>query len=608
MAFDAEAITLAGSGLVFINTYDDSVSAAYRNAILAAENYLQSHFTNPVTLSINFTLGALREGAAASNAFFTTAVSYSAFRAALSANATSSDDLLAVAGLPGTDPSQGAGFGLPIGLARILGLAPQTNALDVIVTLNDALPWTYGQDAVGALIHEITEGGMGRIGSLGLQGNPHWAPLDLFRFTADGVRDYTGGADGIATFFGVDSAHLSALRYHNSIDASGHDDGSDLGDWSGVFGDAFGPGGPGAPGTVSATDLQVMDVLGWSSAPWTPAADDFANSLADGSHAFGLLVAGGSAGGTLQSAGDRDWFSFQAQAGRSYVLWLGGHASDQGTLADPYLRLHAGSGALLAQNDDIIPGDYPDSKIVFQAASGGTFYAEAGAWVDGHMGSYTLTLGVGAVAATAGGDLMISSAGGPTVMAGDGDDTVVGADVVDYLRGDAGDDQVWGGALFDDINGNMGNDTGHGGYGDDWVVGGKDNDVLFGDAGSDIVYGNLGSDTCDGGSGADLVRGGQADDLVRGGAGDDWLSGDRGNDTISGGTGADTFHTFSEAGIDRVTDFSAAEGDRVQLDPGTAYTATQVGADTVIDMGAGNQMILEGVQLSSLPAGWIFGA
>ena len=105
-----------------------------------------------------------------------------------------------------------------------------------------------------------------------------------------------------------------------------------------------------------------------------------------------------------------------------------------------------------------------------------------------------------------------------------------------------------------------------------------------------------------------MIRGGQGDDVIYGDAGNDWISGDRGNDTMTGGAGADTFHTFSGAGIDKVTDFNAAEGDRVQLDQGTHYTVSQVGADTVIDMGNGDQMILVGVQLSSLPQGWIFGA
>jgi serralysin len=57
-----------------------------------------------------------------------------------------------------------------------------------------------------------------------------------------------------------------------------------------------------------------------------------------------------------------------------------------------------------------------------------------------------------------------------------------------------------------------------------------------------------------------------------------------------------------------VLNFDQTHGDRVMLDPGTAFTVSQVGADTVIDMGIGNEMILVGVQMSTLTSGWIFGA
>ncbi|MEO8115012.1 MAG: hypothetical protein ABI655_11555, partial [Phenylobacterium sp.] len=103
-------------------------------------------------------------------------------------------------------------------------------------------------------------------------------------------------------------------------------------------------------------------------------------------------------------------------------------------------------------------------------------------------------------------------------------------------------------------------------------------------------------------------RGGQGNDVVLGGAGDDWLSGDRGDDTITGGAGADIFHSFAGAGLDRVTDFHQSEGDRVMLDPGTAYTTAQVGADTVITLTGGGQMVLQNVQLSTLTPGWLFEA
>jgi hypothetical protein len=75
---------------------------------------------------------------------------------------------------------------------------------------------------------------------------------------------------------------------------------------------------------------------------------------------------------------------------------------------------------------------------------------------------------------------------------------------------------------------------------------------------------------------------------------------------VTGGLGADLFHTFGDAGLDYVVDFNLAEGDRVMLDPGTVYTLAQVGADTVIDMDGGGQMILAAVQLSTLTPNWIF--
>lgn len=216
-----------------------------------------------------------------------------------------------------------------------------------------------------------------------------------------------------------------------------------------------------------------------------------------------------------------------------------------------------------------------------------------------------------------GGDDLISGFGGAdTVWGGLGADYIYAlqpgaiptAAAATYLRGEEGDDYIIGGAGFDNVNGNMGNDTISGGDGEDWAVGGKDNDLLFGDAGADLVYGNVGADTCSGGEGNDIVRGGQDNDLCFGGGGDDFVSGDKGSDTVTGGAGADIFHTFGDAGLDQVTDFNAAQGDRVQLDPGTQFTVSQVGANTVIDMVGGGQMVLVAVTLSTLPAGWIFAA
>ena len=242
------------------------------------------------------------------------------------------------------------------------------------------------------------------------------------------------------------------------------------------------------------------------------------------------------------------------------------------------------------------------NELARQTMLGGADLINGSAFTDrlrGYGGNDTINAG-------AGNDFVDSGEGNDQVFAGSGDDIIVDSGGTNYLRGEDGNDVIQGGSGFDDANGNMGNDTINGGDGDDWSVGGKDNDLLFGDAGNDVVWGNLGDDTCDGGDGNDQVRGGQGNDSVSGGAGNDYVSGDRGDDTVTGGLGADNFHSSQDAGIDRVLDFSLAQGDRVQLDPGTTYTVSQVGADTVISMGGANQMILVGVQLSSLTGNWIF--
>jgi Ca2+-binding RTX toxin-like protein len=205
-------------------------------------------------------------------------------------------------------------------------------------------------------------------------------------------------------------------------------------------------------------------------------------------------------------------------------------------------------------------------------------------------------------------DDLINGVGNDTIDGLAGADTIMEMSGTNYLRGGEGNDSIVGGSGFDDINGNMGDDTCVSGGGDDWVVGGKENDSLSGSAGNNLVYGNIGADTCEGGAGADTIRGGQDNDVLRGGDGADFVSGDKGTDTVSGGAGADIFHTFNDAGVDRVLDFSVAEGDRVQLDPGTQYTVSQSGADTIINMPGGGQMILVGVQMTTLQPGWIFGA
>ncbi len=84
------------------------------------------------------------------------------------------------------------------------------------------------------------------------------------------------------------------------------------------------------------------------------------------------------------------------------------------------------------------------------------------------------------------------------------------------------------------------------------------------------------------------------------------MSGDRGNDTIWGGAGADQFNLISGAGVDRVMDFNAAEGDFVTIEGGLSYSLTFIGGDAVIDIGNGDRMTLVGISnAGQLGANWL---
>lgn len=205
----------------------------------------------------------------------------------------------------------------------------------------------------------------------------------------------------------------------------------------------------------------------------------------------------------------------------------------------------------------------------------------------------------------AGPDTLSGGGGADRLFGGGGDDSLSGGGGSNYLRGEDGNDTLAGGSGFDDIHGNKGDDRIDGGAGGgDWLVGGQGSDLITAHAGDAILYGNIGADTLNGGSGSEILRGGQDDDVIYGGPGNDWISGDRGSDTLSGGSGADLFNTFKGAGLDRVLDFHAAEGDRVRIEGG-AYIIVEAGADTVVDLGDGDRLVLAGVKLETLPAGWI---
>ena len=306
-----QTVSFSGSGLVFNNTFGSGATSAFINEVDAAENYLQSLFGNSCTVNCTFDVQNLNNTQiSGENSFTPINVSYSTFVNALKAHATTPVAQAAAASLPSTGPSNSTGssnngnvWDIPVGEAQILGLTSPDGATDDTVILNSQY-WTSSAlannpgDAEAVIEHELTEGIMGRIGSLGYA-DPNfyfWAPMDLFRFTASGQRDYTGGSDGQATYFSVNGNNVNTgLQYHNSVNSRGRFDGEDLADWDQVGADAnaqdpFGPGGPGAgdPGTLSATDIQIMEALGWAPsgnvAPAATTADMIMNQSSTGDY------------------------------------------------------------------------------------------------------------------------------------------------------------------------------------------------------------------------------------------------------------------------------------------------------------------------------------
>lgn len=176
---------------------------------------------------------------------------------------------------------------------------------------------------------------------------------------------------------------------------------------------------------------------------------------------------------------------------------------------------------------------------------------------------------------------------GYAVFARGGDDTVTGTHHDDYISGEGGDDTLHGNRGADTLWGDEGADRIDGGLGDDRIWGGSEDDTLEGNGGDDRLEGGTGADILygddylsEGGApGNDELEGGDGNDRMYGQDGNDRLTSGRGNDTLAGGAGADTFvYTNTDLTtltwpsgslevhlVDTIEDFSAAEGDKIEL-------------------------------------------
>jgi len=290
----------------------------------------------------------------------------------------------------------------------------------------------------------------------------------------------------------------------------------------------------------------------------------------------------------LGQAGDD---TISGGSGRDFID--GGDGNDTINAGDANDLINGGNG------NDIINGDAGNDSIYGDA---GNDVIDGGAGDDdlsGGDGNDTITGGAGddRIAGGYGNDILNGGDGNDTISANDGDDTITGGAGTDNLYGFAGNDSIDGGDGNDTLLGMEGDDTVRGGTGADYIVGGDGTDTLYGDDGDDNMQGNDGNDTLNGGLGNDGLDGGAGNDTLNGDAGNDYLGGGEGNDvlnggdgndvfvggagkdTLTGGAGADAFFftaltDSTAAAPDKITDFSWADGDYINLSQIDANTTT----------------------------------
>ena len=330
----AEATGAGASGLTFTNSYSldgtfSTLTAAERNALetdlLTAEANYSSLFTNSV--NIKFDLEAVNQPSAGflatNEASAFVYVTLSQYFTALQSVDNSTYQQSSLAAVKSLNLGANSYIGLPSAYAAMLGLASagqvETNSsmtlgsqtLSLSAAVDDTLVVNVGfmrqaldaqasntanAGVVGVLEHEMSEEAMGRISFLDVTDGGAWSPLDFYRVDSSGQSDMTADNNS-AVFFSPDpnqTAPVSALQFNNETSNG------DFADWTTTatsdpnYSDPFGAGGfNGAVGTetatLSPTDIDIMNVLGWdlASSGGTPSltialADDTGVSSTDG--------------------------------------------------------------------------------------------------------------------------------------------------------------------------------------------------------------------------------------------------------------------------------------------------------------------------------------
>src|SRR5690242_12035820 len=304
----------SASGLIINVNYDSSASSApagFTSVVSSVVQWFESHFNDPITVTIDVGFGevdgqSLGSGALGSSLYFLNSFSFSQVASALQTDAKSANDSTAVGTLPGSNPTGSGTFWVTTAESKALGLQANGTSVDGYVGFNstsnifdydNSNGVTAGQyDFFGVVAHEISEV-MGRELMVGenFSLTTAYSPLDLFHYSAAGVRDFSGTQAG---YFSFDGGTTNLANFNTNT-------GGDFGDWASSVGPdaALAFGSPGSLAPISAADIAAMDVIGWdlvaSSAVTVAIANDTGSSSSDKITTNAALVGTASANATV---------------------------------------------------------------------------------------------------------------------------------------------------------------------------------------------------------------------------------------------------------------------------------------------------------------------
>ena len=283
------AMPAHGSTLVINPTFDSSITgdanaAGIEGAINAAITALEGDITSPNNIAVNIYFQETNSGLGESNTG-EYAVSYDDYYNALKAVAISPTQVAALASLGPAPASEFAGNpvngstrvditsaeGRNLGFNTPAFIPAGTGTFDTVISLNTSLTFPpqsasgsfYGLQAVAN--HEIDESlGIGGTGSTIGDSTTDVGDLDLFRYTAPGVRSYsTFQTTSPYSYFSIDGGK-TVVSYFNQTS------GADYADWLSnpvapgfplQVQDAFGE--PGSNPALGTSELTALNAIGY---------------------------------------------------------------------------------------------------------------------------------------------------------------------------------------------------------------------------------------------------------------------------------------------------------------------------------------------------------